>query len=73
MMSSVKFLENAMERLTKEGNLRDLGKLWGDANEDVQCDWIAKNTCFTARPRSDFDNDKFLIYVLLYNKLISCG
>jgi len=58
MMSSVKFLENAMERLTKEGNLRDLGKLWGDANEDVQCDWIAKNTCFTARPRSDFDNDK---------------
>ena len=63
MMSSVKFLENAMERLTKEGNLRDLGKLWGDANEDVQCDWIAKNTCFTARPRSDFDNDKVIFVI----------
>ena len=57
MKSSVKYMENAMARLIKEGNLRDLGKMWGDANEDVQSDWIAKNTSFTALPRSDFDDD----------------
>ncbi len=57
MKSSVKYIENAMARLIKEGNLRDLGKMWGDANEDVQSDWIAKNTSFTALPRSDFDDD----------------
>jgi len=57
MKSLVKYQQIAMKRLMKEGNLRDLGKMFGDANEDVQCDWIAENTSFTARPRSDFDDD----------------
>ena len=57
MKSLVKYQEIAMKRLMKEGNLRDLGKMFGDANEDVQSDWIAENTSFTARPRSDFDDD----------------
>jgi len=57
MKSLVKYQEIATKRLMKEGNLRDLGKMFGDANEDVQSDWIAENTSFTARPRSDFDDD----------------
>lgn len=57
MNSLVKYQEISMKRLMKEGNLRDLGKMFGDANEDVQCDWIAENTSFTALPRSDFDDD----------------
>ena len=50
-------MENSMDRLIKGGNLRDLGKMVGDPNEDVQSAWIAKNTSFTALPRSDFDDD----------------
>jgi hypothetical protein len=57
MKSPAEYLENSMNRLIKEGNLRDLGKMFGDANEDLQCDWIAENTSFTALPRSDFDDD----------------
>ena len=57
MKSLVEYQEIAMKRLMQERNLRDLGKMFGDANEDVQCDWIAKNTSFTALPRSDFDDD----------------
>jgi hypothetical protein len=57
MKSAAEYIENSMKRLIKEGNLRDLGKMFGDANEDVQSDWIAKNTSFTALPRSDFDDD----------------
>ena len=57
MKNLVEYQQKAMKRLMKEGNLRDLGKMFGDANEDVQCDWIAKNTSLTALPRSDFDND----------------
>ncbi|MDP7368613.1 MAG: hypothetical protein QGH83_15300 [Candidatus Pacebacteria bacterium] len=57
MKSLVEYQEIAMKRLMQEHNLRDLGKMFGDANEDVQCDWIAKNTSFTALPRSDFDDD----------------
>lgn len=57
MNKAVEYLEIAMNRLIKEGNLRDLGKMFGDANEDAQCDWIAKNTSFTALPRADFDDD----------------
>jgi len=57
MESLIKYQELALKRLIKEGNLRDLGKMHGDANEDLQCDWIAENTSFTARPRTDFDDD----------------
>ena len=57
MKSLVEYQEIAMKRLMQERNLRDLGKMFGDANEDVQSDWIAKNTSFTALPRSDFDDD----------------
>ena len=57
MKSPAEYLENSMNRLIKEGNLRDLGKMFGDANEDLQCDWIDENTSFTALPRSDFDDD----------------
>jgi hypothetical protein len=57
MKSPAEYLENAMNRLIIENNLRDLGKMFGDANEDIQSDWIAKNTSFTALPRSDFDDD----------------
>ena len=57
MKSLIKYQELALKRLIKEGNLRDLGKMHGDANEDLQCDWIAENTSFTARPRTDFDDD----------------
>ena len=57
MKSLVEYQEIAMKRLMKEGNLRDLGKMFGDANEDVQCDWITENTSFTVLPRSDFDGD----------------
>ncbi|SVD82455.1 uncharacterized protein METZ01_LOCUS435309 [marine metagenome] len=57
MKSPAEYLENSMNRLIKEGNLRDLGKMFGDANEDLQCDWIAENTSFTALPRTDFDDD----------------
>jgi hypothetical protein len=46
-----------MHRLIKEGNLRDLGKMFGDANEDVQSDWISENTILKAIPRSDFVDD----------------
>ena len=48
---------SAMKRLIKEGNLRDLGKMFGAANEEVQSEWIAENTSFTVLPRSDFDDD----------------
>ena len=57
MKSLMKYQELALKRLIQEGNLRDLGKMHGDANEDLQCDWIAENTSFTARPRTDFDDD----------------
>ena len=57
MKSLVEYQEIAMKRLMQEHNLRDLGKMFGDANEDIQCDWITKNTSFTALPRSDFDDD----------------
>ena len=57
MESLIKYQELALKRLIKEGNLRDLGKMHGDANEDLQCDWIDENTSFTARPRTDFDDD----------------
>ena len=57
MKSPAEYLEDSMNRLIKEGNLRDLGKMFGDANEVLQCDWIAENTSFTSLPRSDFDDD----------------
>ena len=57
MESLIKYQELALKRLIEESNLRDLGKMYGDANEDLQCDWIAENTSFTARPRTDFDDD----------------
>ena len=57
MKSPAEYLENSMNRRIKEGNLRDLGKMFGDANEGLQWDWIAENTSFTALPRSDFDDD----------------
>lgn len=57
MKSLVEYSAIAMKRLIKEGNLRDLGKMFGDANEDVQCDWIKENTSIFAKPRSDFKDD----------------
>ena len=57
MKSLVEHTKPTAERLIKEGNLRDLGKMFGTQNEDVQSEWIAENTSFTALPRSDFDDD----------------
>ena len=57
MKSLAVYNDLEMNDLIKEGNLRDLGKMFGGANEHVQCDWIAENTSFLARKRSDFDND----------------
>ena len=57
MKSLAVYNDLEMNDLIKEGNLRDLGKMFGGANEHVQCDWIAENTSFTARPRTDFDDD----------------
>jgi hypothetical protein len=57
MKSLFEHQKPSAERLVKEGNLRDLGKMWGTANEDVQSEWIMENTSFTALPRKDFDDD----------------
>ncbi len=53
-----KYIEISIKRLMADGNVRDLGKMFADSNEDIQCDWIGLNTTFTALPRSDFNNDR---------------
>jgi len=57
MKSLAVYNDLEMNDLIKEGNLRDLGKMFGGANEHVQCDWIAEHTSFLARKRTDFDGD----------------
>jgi len=57
MKTLVKHQEEAMNRLIKEKNLRDLGKMFGDANEGVQCEWIENHCSFTSVPRTDFNDD----------------
>jgi hypothetical protein len=53
-----KYIEISIKRLTADGNVRDLGKMFADSNENIQSDWIGLNTSFTALPRSDFNNDR---------------
>tara|TARA_R100001377_G_scaffold83875_1_gene66214 strand:+ start:28 stop:600 length:573 start_codon:yes stop_codon:yes gene_type:complete len=54
---SVYYLRESQESLSKDINLRDLGKLFADANEHIQKDWINENTKLDVEVRDDFDDD----------------
>ena len=54
---SVYYLRESQKSLSKDINLRDLGKLFADANEHIQKDWINENTKLDVEVRDDFDDD----------------
>jgi hypothetical protein len=54
---SVYYLWLSQEDLAKNIELRDLGKLFADPNEHIQCDWINENTNLNVVKRNDFNSD----------------
>jgi len=51
------YLNQSMESLTENTELRDMGKLFADPNEHIQKDWINDNTSLEVKLRDDFDSD----------------
>jgi hypothetical protein len=54
---SLYYLWLSQEDLAKNIELRDLGKLFSDPNEHIQCDWINENTNLNVVKRNDFNSD----------------
>ena len=54
---AVYYLRESQKFLSKDINLRDLGKLFADPNEHIQMDWINENTSLDVEMRDDFDDD----------------
>ncbi len=54
---SVYYLRESQKSLSKDINIRDLGKLFADPNEHIQKDWINENTKLDVVVRDDFDDD----------------
>ena len=54
---SVYYLWKSQKDLAKNTELRDLGKLFADPNEHIQCDWINENTSLEVVKREDFNSD----------------
>jgi hypothetical protein len=54
---SVYYLWKSQKDLSKNIELRDLGKLFADANEHIQADWINENTTLNVVKRDDFNLD----------------
>lgn len=54
---SVYYLWKSQKDLSKNTELRDLGKLFADANEHIQADWINENTALNVVKRDDFNLD----------------
>ena len=52
----VYYLALSSTNLVKNGNVRDLGKLYAEANEYIQLDWINENTNLRVIKRDEFDN-----------------
>ena len=53
----VYYLTESQKSLSKDTNLRDLGKLFADPNEHIQKDWINENTKLNVEIRDDFNDD----------------
>ena len=43
--------------VNKKNAKRDLGKLFAESNEHIQCDWINENTSLEVIQRDDTDSD----------------
>ena len=54
---TVYYLRESQKSLSKDMNLRDLGKLFADANEHIQRDWINENTTLNVIVRDDHNTD----------------
>lgn len=54
---TVYYLWKSQRDLAKNTELRDLGKLFADPNEYIQCDWINENTILNVVKRDDFNSD----------------
>lgn len=54
---SVYYLRESQKSLSKDTNLRDLGKLFADPNEHIQKDWINNNTKLNVVVRDDYESD----------------
>ena len=51
------YLYLSQKDLSKNSELRDLGKLFADPNEHIQTDWINENTKLKVKKRNDFATD----------------
>jgi hypothetical protein len=51
------YLSLAMNELSSNLELRDLGKLFANPNEYIQSDWINENTTLNVVKRNDFKSD----------------
>lgn len=51
------YVWKSQKDLAKNTELRDLGKLFADPNEYIQCDWINQNTLLNVVKRDDFNSD----------------
>jgi len=54
---SIYYLWKSEKDLIKNSEIRDLGKLFSDPNEHIQCDWINENTILKVVKRDDFNSD----------------
>ena len=52
----VYYLAISSTNLVKNGNVRDLGTLYAEANEYIQLDWVNENTNLRVIKRDEFDN-----------------
>jgi hypothetical protein len=53
----LRYVSIALDGLSKNGELRDLGKLFAEPNEYIQRDWINKNTILKVVKRGDVHVD----------------
>lgn len=57
MKTKEEYFEIGLKGLLRDKNYRDLGKLFAEANEYFQQDWINQYCNFEVEKRNDFDNN----------------
>ena len=57
MRTQKEYFDIGLQGLLRDKNYRDLGKLFAEANEYFQQDWINENCDFQVEKRNDFDDD----------------
>ena len=57
MKTQTEYFEMGLQGLLRDENYRDLGKLFAEANEYFQRDWINENCSFQVKKRTDFNDD----------------